>query len=398
MSIQPAAFAPARAADALSARPAGAATYRYVFADLLTDRTIDTLPMTGVSFDRLIGRAGAFSGTIPVPNAKMGKRVEPIRAGRTALYVYRSTAFSGSELWWGGIVWTLTPTGDDKGNTSVQVSAATFDSYAHRRIIRTNMRADQIDQFTWEQALWTVMQDTPNGNIGVIVPTGVCGVPRDRSILATDGKTFGDAIAELQDNLNGWESTIDVYVDPATGQRVKKLRQGHPTLGRNGGEPVTYSRPGDLLTYSFPEDTTRGGTSFQARGSTPESNVAVEQVPLMSAVYNSDDLLSTGWPQLDVQLDHSSVTEQATLENHAKAAREAQRLPFVVPSVTVRPGSFEPGNIGDTARFRITDALHPRRPGGGVGRELLARVVGLAVSAPDRGQAETHSLILNESE
>ena len=72
--------------------------YRYLLTDLLTDRLLAELPLTGVSFDRRISRVGALSGTLVAPSkhlVDLGKLMHTY-AGRAALWVYRDSA-----LWWG---------------------------------------------------------------------------------------------------------------------------------------------------------------------------------------------------------------------------------------------------------------------------------------------------------
>lgn len=99
--------------------------YRAIFCDLRTDNTIDILPLRDVTVDDYIGKAGSLSGTIPVPDAAMAARVRRIEEGRTSVYLQR-----GSDLWWGGIVWTSTLQSDDKGVLTLGIQAATFESYA----------------------------------------------------------------------------------------------------------------------------------------------------------------------------------------------------------------------------------------------------------------------------
>ncbi|MDW6065170.1 hypothetical protein SAZ11_54195 [Streptomyces sp. FXJ1.4098] len=79
------------------------ARYRAVFTDLRTDQAIDVLPLQGVEYDDYLGKPGSLSATLPVPDARMARRVRELVEGRTAVYLER-----GDEVCWGGIVWTLT--------------------------------------------------------------------------------------------------------------------------------------------------------------------------------------------------------------------------------------------------------------------------------------------------
>jgi hypothetical protein len=123
--------------------------YRVIFADASTDQTIDVLPVNDIEFDDYIGKPGSFTGTIPLPNADIAARAARLIEGRTTVYLAR-----GNDLWWGGILWTMSPQCDDRGVLTCPIQAGTFDSYAGRRYLRTNLSYSGVDQLQVVRNLW----------------------------------------------------------------------------------------------------------------------------------------------------------------------------------------------------------------------------------------------------
>lgn len=359
------------------------ALYRAVFADLRTDQAIDVLPLREAEYDDYIGKPGSLTATLPVPNTAMARRVREITEGRTAVYLER-----GDEVCWGGIVWTLTPATDDRGVTTVALQAATFDSYAGRRHIRRDLAFTAVDQLDVVRGLWEYMQGSDGGRIGVEYDPLVSGVPRTAVYRDGDETLVEEAIGQLAAMDPGFEYRIAVYREPSTGRRVKRLRLGAPRL-REGSEPVMLDLPGDVLSYAFPRDATRGGTTARARGGTPEGGGAR---PVLSDEQVAADLIAGGFPRLDTSSDHSGTTDRAALNAFARAELAALRGPVVIPSVRVRLNAgTTPSLLGATVRLRIRDVWFHE------GLDARYRVVGVKVTAPERGRPETAELYLEEA-
>lgn len=141
--------------------------YRYLLCDLLTDRKIATLPLSGVTFNRRISRTGTLQGGFTATTKEtvdLAKRLKAY-AGRSALWVYRDNA-----LWWGGIPWTVTAHQGARGGVGITVAAATFDSYAHHRELYTDKTYTQVDQGVIIPDLWRTLASDPRGDIGMVVP------------------------------------------------------------------------------------------------------------------------------------------------------------------------------------------------------------------------------------
>lgn len=109
----------------------GSYSYRYFTADLLTNEVFGEIPFKGVSYERALKGAGAFSGTIGITpdTAKLGV-YDFTLPGKTALYVVRNGVCV-----WGGIIWGRTYNVITK---VLNVNASEFTSYLyHRRAWRT---------------------------------------------------------------------------------------------------------------------------------------------------------------------------------------------------------------------------------------------------------------------
>ncbi|KRV49695.1 hypothetical protein AQ490_18465 [Wenjunlia vitaminophila] len=358
------------------------APYRAVFTDLRTDQAIDVLPLRDVEYDDYIGKPGSLSGTLVVPNGRVAARVRQVVEGRTAVYLER-----GSEPCWGGIVWTLTPATDDRGITTVALQAATFDSYAGRRYIRADLTFTATDQLEVVRRLWDHMQAAEGGAIGVEYDPLTSGALRSVTYRDGDETLVEEAIGQLAGMEPGFETWIAVYRDPATGRRVKRLRLGSPRI-QVGSEPLLLDLPGDVISYAFPRDATRGGTTARARGGTPPGG----DRPVISDEQVAGDLIAAGYPRLDTTSDHSTVTDKAALNALARADLAALRGPVVIPSVRIRRRSGDTASpLGRTVRLRIRDVWFHE------GLDAHYRVVGIKVTGAERGRAETAELYLEEA-
>ncbi|MER6527684.1 hypothetical protein [Streptomyces sp. NPDC001508] len=369
--------------------------YRAIFCDLRTDSTLDILPLRDVTVDDYIGKAGSLSGTVPVPNAAIAARVRRIEEGRTAVYLQR-----GTDLWWGGIVWTSTLQSDEQGVLTLGIQAATFESYAGRRLIRATTPAydpdyrlaPQGDQLDIARALWKDLQTgLPGGDIGVSYGDETSGVTRSVSYRDGDETAYLDALDALAALEHGFEHHISVYTDPANGARVRRLRLGSPTI-TTGTTDLVLDRPGTILSYSFPRDATRGGTTARARGASTNADQASESRPLCSTVAVATELIErAGYPRIDLTSDHNDITDEGTLTALARTELAAAGGAVVIPEISVTLDDLVPtALLGRTARIRITDEWFTE------GLDARYRIIGVKVSPAQRGHPDTAQLYLEE--
>ncbi|MFH9295616.1 hypothetical protein [Streptomyces sp. NPDC017520] len=364
-----------------------ATPYRILLCDLRSDTLLDALPVDGVQIDDYIGKTGRLTGTVPIPNRQLAERARrALVPGRTGVWVER-----GREIWWGGILWTMTPASDARGFLTVQIQCGGWESYLYRRRLFDTLTATQVDQLDIVRELVDYVQATPGGNLNISYDDDVSGVVRDRAFLRYDQPTIGDLIDQLAAVERGFEWRIGSYRD-GDGRRVKRLHLGHPII-RGAASDIVLTHPGPILAYALPTDATVKANGWQSRGASVNTNQAADSFPLTSPVLVADDDIAAGWPRLDGTSDYTTVEQQSTLDAHARADWSAARDPVQIPEVTVRlDNTVTPALLGSTVRLRIRDLWHPD------GLDARYRVVGMSITPPARGQPETARLYLEVPE
>ncbi|MFE1731662.1 hypothetical protein ACFW6X_16095 [Streptomyces bacillaris] len=347
---------------------------------------LDVLPVTGVQFDDYIGKTGSASATVPLPNRAVAARARAaIEPGRTALWIER-----GPEIWWGGVLWTANLTSNERGFLGLQVQAGGWASYLDHRAILHTQQAVQVDQYDIVRGLLDYAASLPGGDIGIEYDAEqLSGVKRDRTYRRYDVPRIREVIDQLAAVEGGFEWRIASFRDPGSGRRVKRLQLGSPVI-RTGASDVVLDHPGPVMSYAWPIDATVRANAWQARGASDNKNQTKESLPLMSELLDDDEQLGIGWPRLDGTSDYSTVTEQDTLDAHARADLAAALHPQTIPEVTVALDRtpLSPSLLGATIRVRIRDLWWAE------GLDRRYRVVGLAISPPLRGRPETAKLSL----
>lgn len=363
--------------------------YRYLLCDLLTDRKLVNLPLSGVQFDRRISRTGSLSGQFSAPNKSLVNmaKIAYEYAGRSALWVYRN-----NELWWGGIPWTVQVNQDDRGAISCGITAATFDSYAHHRELHQDVDFPDFDQGAIIPELWRQIQSDSSGDIGVVALDQVTGITRDRVYLGSDLAKVGKLIEDLGDIVDGPEHTIDVYAD-ASGARIKSLRVANRLGGTAPKVVFTRARRGGgrISTWSHVADAVDGGTSFRARGDASTTDVSSDGQPLLSDQLQRTDLLDAGWPLIDVSADYPGVNQVSALNGWAEGLSQQNGGAMNTSGYTVDVGTtgWNPNRIGEAVRLKINDLWHDNT-------DLTVRPVGCTVQPPEKGSAERVTLLLGD--
>lgn len=135
-------------------------SYRYFLTDLVSNEVLAEVPFSGVSYERQLRKAGAFSGTIPVIAATNKLNLyEATMPGRTGLYVMRNDVCV-----WGGIVWARKY---DESSKSLTVDASEFTSYFyHRHIWQTLVYGSEfigVSSFSVANGLATIVTEEAHG-------------------------------------------------------------------------------------------------------------------------------------------------------------------------------------------------------------------------------------------
>jgi hypothetical protein len=359
--------------------------------DLLTDQKLAMLPLSGVQFDRRISRTGSLNGKFDASTPALVNmaRLCHAYAGRSALWVYRN-----NELWWGGIPWTVPVAQGDRGPITANITAATFDSYAHHRMLYANKTYNQVDQGAIIPDLWRTIQADPSGDIGMVAEDQPTGVLRDRAYLVSDQNYVGKLVEDLGDVIDGPEHTVDVYLDGA-GSRIKRVRLAN-RLG-NTDPKVVFQRArgggGRVTSWVHTADAVDGGTTFQTRGDAPPTDIDESGEPLLSARFERSDLLAAGWPRLDVVADYAGVSDVTTLNGYAQGLSVEHGGSMRTAGYTVDVGTtgWTPNQLGDAVRIKIADLWHATT-------DETVRPVGCAVTPPEKGAAEQVTLLLGDED
>lgn len=368
-----------------------------LFATARGDVTVDSFDASISQMDRYLGgRTGTLQATIPVPNADVGRRVEPVRWGEGHLAMY---ALRGLDLWWGGLLGQCTPAGSGRSGGQLQVTGSSFESYPDRREVRADWVRTAVEQLELARQIWQALAARPEGDLGIDVPAVVAsGQLRDFSVLRSDARTWGSVLSEISGRDNGFEWVIDVAAD-GDGNRTRALTLGYPQIGRPGQAEYVLSMPGQILSYTWPGDSTRGGTSFQARGDAPPaaaSDVTTQQQPLMSTVYEADDLLAAGWPLYDLTVDRPGVSDVATLNGWAARTRDTLAGSIRLPTIKARIDTLSPAILGADVKVRITDELHPAGPDSSPGIDDTFRAIGWSIRPWERGSDDEVDVIFED--
>jgi hypothetical protein len=372
-------------------------TYRYLFADLVTNQILAELPLTAVSFTSVLNGAGSFTGTLLVTDAtqtylNIWGATQP---ARTALYVERFSDGGTPTLVWGGIVWAR-----DYNSTSQHVTfnASEFESYFDRRkiIANTGTTGSQVyknaDPLLIARSLIQVAQNstvTANSNLGVVTGAELSGQTITKTYFDAELKSVLGAIQDLSHaSTTGFDFKIKVAYDGAFNP-TKTFTIGYPRLGTaysstNATAPV-LEFPGNVVEYTLLEDGTLAANFIFAVG------VGNGQGKLNR--YASDSTQwSAGWPLLEGATNYGDVSNQTLLDNLAAGQLAAVKNPPQSLKITYPPyqdpilGSYA---LGDDVRVRINDDR-----AGQV--DDYFRIVSISVTPGENNQGERAILTLTQ--
>jgi hypothetical protein len=350
-------------------------TYRYLFADLLTNEIIAELPITGVSFTQQLNQAGSFSAHLLLSGVNTyGYNVDAAtQPTRNAVYVDRNGI-----LVWGGVIWSRSY---DSANQTLNITAREFESYFEHRLINTTVAFTNIDQLLIVRTLINDAQMLPNGDIGVITGSETSGVLIDRVYYDYEYKNIYAAIQDLSRQDDGFDFNIKVEYDGVTFEPKKTLVLGYPRTGNvDSGvgdiqTPVFIFPAGNIVQYSYPEDGSIVSNNLYVTGAGSNEG---------KLLANAQDAASitAGFPLLDVTVSYSDITDQTVLNELALAQVQVVATPPPIISVVV-PAFVEPQygtySIGDDARLIIQDERFPQ------GLDAVYRIVGLNVLPGEDG-------------
>lgn len=350
-------------------------TYRYLFADLLTNEIVGELPLTGVSFTQQLNTAGTFTAHILLSgiNTAAFNVDNSTRPAYNCIYVDRN-----GTLVWGGVIWNRTY---NSTSQTLSITAREFESYFERRLITTTSAYTNADQLFIARDLITQAQAETNGDIGVIVGTETSGVLIDRVYYDYELKNVWQAIKDLSNQEDGFDFNISVDYDLITNEPIKTLILGYPRTGNvdtgvgDINTPVFMFPAGNIVEYEYPEDGSIIGNQLHIVGA------GSNEGKLLSVATNTTKL-AEGWPLLQNQANYSDITDQTVLNELATGQVAVLASPPPIINIIV-PAFVEPEfgtyEIGDDARLMIKDSRFPE------GLDEIYRIVGLSVQPGEDG-------------
>jgi hypothetical protein len=349
-------------------------TYRYLFADLLTNEIIGELPITGVSFTQQLNQAGTLQAHLLLTGINTYEfNVEACtEPGRNAIYVDRDGI-----LVWGGIIWNRTY---NSSAQTITINAREFESYFERRRVTTTTAFTNADQLLIARTLINNAQAVASGDIGVIVGTETSGVLVDRVYYDYELKSVYGAIQDLSRQDDGFDFNIKVEYDMMTGLPKKTLILGYPRTGTvysssSTTVPVFIFPAGNMVEYEYPEDGFIAANKLYVLG-------AGSNEGKLKATATDASKLAAGWALLEDAANYSDITDQTVLNELATGQVLARSTPPPIIKIVV-PASVDPVfgtyDIGDDCRLIITD---PRFP---TGLDAVYRIVALNVQPGENG-------------
>lgn len=311
------------------------AKWTYHLADLITGAITAEIDLTQVKISQKLNAAGTMTGTWVVPSGWSGDDPYTLTMPARTMGV----ALRDGRPLFGGILWTRQP---DDTEQSVALGFSDWLSFFDHRFVLPTFTPDgttsqvsalstlfaQVEQNDIARALLTQAQAHTGGNLGIVVDTTVSGILRDRTYAGHELVDVATALKQLAEVIDGPDFAFGVApVLDTNGRVVKTLRLGNPRLGQSGS-PHVLEWGANVTGLEWPSDGTKMVTRAYATGEGMD-------VGQLVAVAENSAAYSDGWPLLEQESSYNTVSTDETLQEHADADLYRNRLPVVVPSLTV---------------------------------------------------------------
>jgi len=229
--------------------------------------------------------------------------------------------YRDAELWGSYIVWSSVSSADGLGVSLLTLYGASLESYLYRRVVRRELRFDDVDQIAIAHELIGAMQEVPYEDLGLVPVGGLSGVRRTRTYSPERPATYGECLAELAAAPDGFEHRISTYEDGT--RRRRAFVTGHPRLGSPDAPALAEFTPGNVLSWSY-RDSAAGATRA---GAGPDA-------------FEARAHLAAGWPALD--------------RAHAGRCAVNNRTLWLVAPLGEHP-SLHPDRLGERVRVCLEE-------------------------------------------
>ena len=380
---------------------------------------IAELPFTRVNFTSQLSSIGAFSGELLLSG--VNANAMNVDAGTTPGKVILWVLHGGLPVW-SGVIWNREY---DSESQVMKINAQEMLSYyQHRRIykftgssyyqtnaggtgsgglvygnINTSVGIDPLIMLT---DLLTGANAQSHGNIGVtyLGPSSSSGTAI-RSFFDFELKSVYQAWKDLSTSSTFFDFLIKPYL--VSGNLVNYLVAGTPTFGAtynpiyNGS--LNFEFPGNIIHYSYVEDSSRVGNNIFGLGYGANNNRLISNYYDRSKIYGSNT-----WPLLEenvnmIDVISTDLLKQTTIGKLLAVGYPPTTMQIVIPSyVDPYLGNY---SVGDQVKVLINDDRFPKGlsatptnsatvySDGGVlpdtGSTSLYRIVGIDVEPGENG-------------
>jgi hypothetical protein len=356
--------------------------WTYIFGDLVTNRILGQVPLSGVSLGSQLNAAGQFSATVKLSDPMVRKAFAGVAAtiggtiptARTIVYV----DLDGALLPESYIVWG---TSYDSPTQVATLTGVGVWSYYSQRVLWWGPSYTNEDQLSIVEDLFYQAQSKPGGGIGLIGSGALSGVPISVAFDPSQLITIDRAVQTLatQSDTAGFDYSITAAYD-VNHLPAKTLTLAYPRSGRVTGSTNLTVDAGEStsLGYVWTTDSTQQAITGYGVGAGSGPNAQLR------ADWHYGPLITAGYPQLDGVLQRSDITDPATLAGVSRTWTAARAYPVELPVITVGIDSqvtpFGSYAIGDDFRVVI-----PPDPWFVNGVDEYLRLIAMTVTPGDEG-------------
>lgn len=279
-------------------------------------------------------------GSGEVVETEPGPRIQTITPGSinpasNGIYIERDGVIQ-----WGGILWT---TQADVGSNTLTLAGEGFLSYFRRRVIRANLVYSDEYQENIAAALIEHAQNVSGGDISVSTSTVSDGFLRDRTYLADERKSVGEALEQLAAVNEGFDFAF------SSSWNADEIETSFVTTYPNTGRVTehVFEMGSNVSLLSQARDGTLVVTSSEAIGAGLADEAIIELA--------SDEGMHSTYPRLEEVQTFTDIRYRSTLQAHAslrlqRGSEPVQTIRLNVFSDTVpKLGSYV---VGDLVRVR----------------------------------------------
>jgi hypothetical protein len=402
-------------------------THEYVVAATIgaAAEHISSLPLTGVTYGRVLGGAGTIQATlklaplsptvqappaiqipltwdgepltwdgedliwgVTIPASANSRVLEQNRIwkdatepGRRVVFAVRDGVPMGCYVWWRRIY--------DPASQTMTLEGAELWSVFRRRLITwtASYSAAVDDQLAIARDIINRAQTIDS--LGIAVGSEVSGRKRARSYFDYEAKPVAEAVEQLAQVLDGFDFSIDTTL--SGGVFTNTFVLDYPRRGRRAAQSgFSFAWGRNIVRMGWSEDASATANEISGLGKGSDNDMVRTRIADGTA-------LSAGYPLLQESLPFKDVSEPDTLVGHVRFELLQRSRPLKVPEVDVLADGDPPLGAymtGDDVHIVMPAGVDPFWPDGFT---EARRIHAITVKVPDDGGVETVTLALGEA-